>query len=392
MNEKNLKIIRISIKTALFILLIFLGVKSYTYFMTSKPLVKKGAKKTVKAFYVDIKTLNKKTSQIIIKGMGTVVPEKSVDLKTSVSGKIVFVSKNFYPGGIVKKGEIIAEIEKEDYLYQIKKLKAQVKQSEAELSLEIGKQESAKKELSFYEKSGMDEFENKSLALRQPQLKSARAKLESSEAELSKAQLDLSRTIIKAPFDSVIIETYIEEGSYISSLEKIALLYGTSSYRILGYLPQDRIKRLVKAEQNKALVKVYSQTSDLFRTGNLKSLTGRVSKDSRMVEIIAEVKDPLSLDCEKLPLIAGDYISFEIMGDIIKNVFEIPRENVHDNNIWIFNNGVLEIRPVEIIWKDDKNIFVKKGIKEGEKIVTSSINIPVNGMPLKIDNNQDSHR
>jgi RND family efflux transporter MFP subunit len=319
--------------------------------------------------------------------MGSVVPEKSVELKTSVSGKIVFVSKNYYPGGIVKKGETIAKIEQADYIYQIQKLKAQAAQAEADLSLEIGKQESAKKELKFYETSGMDKIEDKTLALRKPQLKSAQAKLDSAKAELSKAELDLSRTLIKAPFDALITETYIEEGSYISAHEKIALLYGTSKYRISGFIPHDKIKKIVKADNNKALVKVYSQTSDLFRTGYLKSITGKVTQNSRMIEIIAEVKDPLGLDSDKIPLMAGDYVSFEIMGSFMKNVFEIPREYIHDENIWIFNNSKLEIRPVNIIWKDNKNVFVETGLKQGEKIVTSSITIPVNGMPLKIDNN-----
>lgn len=387
MNEKNLKFIRISIKAAVFTLLIFAGFRSYTFFMNSKPAVKKGIKKQPKAFYVDIKELKKRDSQVIISGMGTVVPEKSVELKTSVSGKVVFVSKNFYPGGIVKKDEIIAKIEQADYLYQIEKLKAQVKQAEADLSLELGKQESAKKELSFYEKSGMDVLEDKTLALREPQLKSAQAKLESSKAELSKAELDLSRTIIKAPFDAVITETYIEEGSYISSLEKTALLYGTSIYRISGYIPQDKIEKLLKAEEKKAPVKIYSQTSDLYRTGYLKSITARITENSRMVEILAEVKDPLALNSEEMPLIAGDYVSFEIMADILENVFEIPREYIHDQSIWLFSSGKLEIRPLEIIWKDNKNIFVEKGLNEGEKIITSSITIPVSGMPLKTDNN-----
>jgi RND family efflux transporter MFP subunit len=387
MNEKNIKIIRVSIKAAVFLLLIFAGFQSYIFFMNSKPAVKKGMKKEAKAFYVDIKELQKKDSQIIINGMGSVVPEKSVELKTSVSGKIVFVSKNYYPGGIVKKGETIAKIEQADYIYQIQKLKAQAAQAEADLSLEIGKQESAKKELKFYETSGMDKIEDKTLALRKPQLKSAQAKLESAKAELSKAELDLSRTLIKAPFDALITETYIEEGSYISAHEKIALLYGTSKYRISGFIPHDKIKKIVKADNNKALVKVYSQTSDLFRTGYLKSITGKVTQNSRMIEIIAEVKDPLGLDSDKIPLMAGDYVSFEIMGSFMKNVFEIPREYIHDENIWIFNNSKLEIRPVNIIWKDNKNVFVETGLKQGEKIVTSSITIPVNGMPLKIDNN-----
>lgn len=81
MNEKNIKIIRISIKAAVFLLLIFIGFKSYTFFMNSKPAVKKGNKKQIKAFYVDVKPLVKKDSQIIINGMGTIVPEKVLSLK-----------------------------------------------------------------------------------------------------------------------------------------------------------------------------------------------------------------------------------------------------------------------------------------------------------------------
>jgi hypothetical protein len=44
----------------------------------------------------------------------------------------------------------------------------------------------------------------------------------------------------------------------------------------------------------------------------------------------------------------------------------------------------LAIREVEIVWGGKESICVRSGLADGERIVTSDIGTPVQGMPLRL--------
>ena len=85
------------------------------------------------------------------------------------------------------------------------------------------------------------------------------------------------------------------------------------------------------------------------------------------------------------PLLLGDYVRVEIYGRSIKKIFNIPRTALHNNRVWIVKeDGRLDIRDVEIIWKNTRTVFIKDGLNENEMIVISDIAVPTANMPLKI--------
>lgn len=384
-QEKSIKPEHIIIQLLLVVVLIAVGYGVYYYFLNNKPQVKKTGKKEVRPVYVDVKKFEKQSADIVVEAMGEIVPSKEINLSSRVLGQIIKVSKNFYPGGLVKKGELIALIDPGDYEVELEKAKASLKKAKAELELEIGQQKSARKELEYYEKSGMEPLDDKSLALRKPQLESARAELESAAAQVKKAELNLSRTKITAPFDAIIVSTAVNIGSNVSAQENICVLYGISKYRVNAFVPSDRLNYLY-SKGGKIETKVKSQTSNAVRTGVFKSVTGKIAKDSRMAEVIIEIDDPLGLKNGKPSIIAGDYAAVSIKADNMDNVMVVPREYVHNNEyLWLYKDGFLEIRKVNIFWKDSKNIILKEGLENGEQIITSSISIPFEKMPLIIN-------
>ena len=365
--------------------LISTGTGAYIFFVKTKPQVKKTNRQKSRAVYVDVSVLKKQPASIEIDSMGEVNPEKEVSLKPLVSGSVVKISKNFFPGGIVKKGEVLIQIEKRDYEIEVQKYKSLVNKAKAELDLEIGQQKSAKKELEFYEKNQADFLEDKNLALRKPQLESARADLESALADLSQKELDLSRTTIKAPFDAIIMETNVNTGSYISSQETAALIYGTDKYRIKAFIPADRLSK-IDISKNRIKAEIESQTSSVKRQGYVKSISGKIIEESRMAEVLIDVKDPLGIDSGLPPLVVNDYVSVSVKCGQLDEAIVIPREYVHDHTyVWIYSKGRLDIRKIEILWKNNLDVIVKNGVKPLEKLITSPISIPVKDMPLLIN-------
>ncbi|CAN2040474.1 hypothetical protein GMMP15_1790001 [Candidatus Magnetomoraceae bacterium gMMP-15] len=136
--------------------------------------------------------------------MGTVISAQEVGLQTQVSGRILKISSKLIPGGRFKKGEELLRIDDRDYKIAIDIQKASVAQAFMEFKTEKGRQSIASEEWNLLGSEIESTKEERELALRKPQLENARAAVDSAKSSLKKAELDLKRTVIKAPFNSLV--------------------------------------------------------------------------------------------------------------------------------------------------------------------------------------------
>jgi multidrug efflux pump subunit AcrA (membrane-fusion protein) len=65
-------------------------------------------------------------------------------------------------------------------------------------------------------------------------------------------------------------------------------------------------------------------------------------------------------------------------------VIPLPREYLHERDtVWVFADGRLDIRPVNVVWRGRERVLVDDGLEDGERIVTSPLTNPVPGLRLK---------
>jgi len=108
-----------------------------------------------------------------------------------------------------------------------------------------------------------------------------------------------------------------------------------------------------------------------------------------LARLLVTVDDPFCLKPQNLnlpQLLMGSYISAEVEGRTLSDVFPIKRSHLRDNDtVWIMNDaGQLEIRQVHIVFRGPDRVYVTEGIAENEKLVVTDIAAPVAGMPLRI--------
>ncbi len=66
------------------------------------------------------------------------------------------------------------------------------------------------------------------------------------------------------------------------------------------------------------------------------------------------------------------------------NVFELSRSAIRpDNTVYIAENGLLRIRPVQISHTVENKVYVNKGIQPGELIITSPLSAVTEGMKVR---------
>ena len=373
------------------LLLIAVGIGGARFLIATKPKVSKRPPEKM-ASLVRTAALQAENYTFSIPAMGTVIPARETGLEVPASGEVIYVNSELTEGGMLAKGTKILQVDPKDYELAVQQKRKALADAEYAHKLELGHQDVARQEWNLlYGDKPMDEGES-DLALRKPHLEKVKVEIEAARAELEQAEINLKRSTLTAPFNALVLNSYVEQGSQVSSQERLADLVGTDNYWVQVSLPLDRLKwiQVPNGEQAEgSVVKIFYRT-DNVKIGKVIRLLPDLSKEGRMARLLIEVNDPLDLKAknEKQPmLLIGEYVRVSIEGEELQNVFQVPRSALHnDSEVWIFNEeGKLSIRPVKTIWRDRGSVVVSDGFKSGENLVISDIAAPVAGMDLRIE-------
>lgn len=334
----------------------------------------------------------KKTNKtIILSSFGTVIPDRKVTLKTQVSGNIIWKNKNLIPGSFLKRNETIIRIDPSDYILVLRQREANLKAAEVDLKIENRRRAVAEREWQLIEKGIEITEKGRELALRKPQEELAKVKVNSAMSSLKKAELDLSRTVINAPFKSIVIDEDVETGQNIGQGQKIATLVSTDKFRIQASIPEKHLHWLNIPEINSIGSKVRVISNNSIIEGEIISLRKELDTKGRMAHIIIRVNDPLDINAGGYPLLLGSYVRLEIQGKEIQGIYPLPPKAIRENNrIWVIKKGKLAIRKINVVWENAEEVLISGDINPGEKIIISRISIPVEGMEIREYKNNHS--
>ena len=135
-----------------------------------------------------------------------------INLSSETSGQVIWRNPKFVVGGRIKEGEELIHIEATKH----KTLLANAEQNFAEAALTLQQEERHKRQaLKDWKRSGISDKPSP-LALREPQLSVAKSRYKAAKAAVAEAKNDPGKTRLKAPFDAVIVQRHIAQGSYLS--------------------------------------------------------------------------------------------------------------------------------------------------------------------------------
>lgn len=327
-----------------------------------------------------------------ITAMGSVRPEKEIDLNPQVGGEIIAVSDSFSPGGYVKQGELLLQIDPADYEAALLERESALHQAQADLEMELGRQDVARQDYALMEQSLTSI--NKSLVLREPQLNAAKARIEAAEAALRRAKLDLERTRIEAPFDAHILSREANLGSLVSPGSDLAQLVGVESYWVEAMVPLSTLKWIefpIEGGKRGSPVQIRNRSAweeGVVRHGTADRLVGALESRTRLARILISVADPLALEdksADKPKMIVGSYVETVIDGKPIENVVRLNRDYLRkDDTVWVMEEGVLRIRPLQIEFRDQDYAYVSEGLSGGDMIVTTNLSTVRDGASLRL--------
>jgi RND family efflux transporter MFP subunit len=357
---------------------------------STEPAAKRSGATQQTAMLVNVINAERGSFQPTIEAMGTVEPAREITLSPRVSGEIIGMSINFTPGGYVQKGDTLLQLNSEDYEHQLQQRKSELSQAESDLTLELGRQEAARKEYTSYGDSLSPA--NQARVLRQPQLKSIRARVQADEAAVEQAKLDLKRTTITAPFDAHILERNVNIGSQVAVGNNLGQLVGLDEYWVEATVPVSKLNQLRLPEENKqgASVRIRNRTAwsdSAYRTGYVDKLIGSLENQTRMARLLITVPDPHSYttDTDEPKLMIGSFVETNIQGQQLQDVVRLNRDYIRGNNtVWVMENKQLRIRDVNVMFQDAHYAYINRGLNDGDRVVTTNLSTVSDGAPLRL--------
>ncbi len=188
---------------------------------------------TGKVMAITALEIQKQDVTITIPSQGRVTPRVKTLLTSEVSGSVTEVSDRFVKGGFVRKGEELLKLDDRNYQAAARKAEANVAKFQKALIQEKGQAQVAYNQWKNNRGATKSE-EARSLLLRKPQLREAKANLAFAKAELERVEGDLQKTTIVAPFDGLIKEKYINIAQYATARYPTGR---TGRYRLCGGPP-----------------------------------------------------------------------------------------------------------------------------------------------------------
>ncbi len=325
--------------------------------------------------------------------MGNVQAKESVGLQARVTGEVVEISSLFEAGQHVKKGDHLLKIDPADFENDVARAQSALEQAQANLELELGYQKVAEMDLELV--GDNIDWSDRSLALRQPQLKLAQAEVATAEADLKQAELLLQRTNVVAPFDAQILSREVSIGSQVDSGTELAQLAGTQAYWVVASIPLDKLQNISfrtddgSVGSKATLRNKTAWPSKVSRIGFVDQFIGSLDSTTRLARVQILVEDPLALSAAQKgtpPLIIGSLLEVSIEGKPIENVYRIDRAHLRqDNTVWVKQEGVLRIVPVDIAFLDSSSAYISAGLGEEDEIVATSLSSVVEGAALRTE-------
>ena len=255
-------------------------------------------------------------------------------------------------------------------------------ESEYQLKIEEGQRDIAAHEWEILGSGNEAPEADHELALRIPHMKYRAAKLEAAKAELEKAELDLARTEIRAPFNAVVVERRTDLGTQATVQDTLALLAGSDEFHVRASIPVDRLQWIKYDPENGSEVTIIRSTGE-DRKGRVVRLESALEEKGRTARVLIAVKNPLE---GGQPLLLNEYVRIEIEGAPVEQAFRIPRSALRDDRfVWLATKkNTLEIREVEVAWRDATEVLVSGGLNDGERLILTSLSAPINDMKLRI--------
>ena len=314
---------------------------------------------------------------------GTATATQEVDLSFRVSGPLITLPVNI--GDEVKVGDVVARIDPRDFEVNLNNVRGQLDktlanakraQSEFEREMRILEQDPGATSQTAVDR-------------KRSQRDQARADIKSLQASVASAKDQLNYTYLKAPFDGVVVSTYVENFEDVQAKKPIVRIVDNSRIEMVINIPENLI---ALAPQAKNIEVIFDPFPDKKIPAEIKEIGNEASRTTRTYPVTLIMDQPEDINI--LPGMAGkasgqpdtDDMSKLASGKQVPVTAILSPDDIEKTYVWIIDeqSKTVSKREVTIGKLTDTGIMVTDGLEAGEWIATAGVNYLRDGMAVRI--------
>ena len=312
-----------------------------------------------------------------ITATGTIEPVTSVTVGTQVSG---IVSKLYVDyNSVVKKGQVIAELDKTNLMSQLNSAKTQLATAQSQLNYQTTNFNRYK---TLYQKGlvAADDFDSAKLSYTQ-----AKEQVAAAKEEVQRAQTNLGYATITSPIDGIVLSKSVEEGQTVaasfSTPELFTIAQDLTNMQVVADVDEADIGDVAVGERVTFTVDAYP--NDTFE-GTVKQVRLQATTTNNVVTYEVVISAP-NAELKLKPGLTANVTIYtaERQGVTCATAkalrFTPTKETVGNrkivdcngkNKVWTLEGNTLKAHAVKIGMTDGIHTEIISGIGEGTEIIT----------------------
>jgi RND family efflux transporter MFP subunit len=307
---------------------------------------------------------------------------KEVNLSYRVSGPLIAFPVDVGDG--VKKGDVVSRMDPRDFETSLNTAIGQLDQAKAVLTRA---QADLIRVTNIY-KQDPGAISQVAIDRNRQQRDSAQAKVKSLQARVATAKNQLTYTRLRAPFDGVVVETYVENFETVVAKQPILRVLDPSRIEFVISVPESLISLTKYVEE---ITVTFDALPGIDIPARIKEVSKEASQATRTYPVTLLMGQPA--DAEILPGMAGAARIVSRLPEQSKHVgIEIPAtavfsgEDLEQSYVWIVDetSETLSRREVKIVGLSRAGTRVKAGLNPGEWIVIKGVHSVSEGEVVQI--------
>jgi multidrug efflux system membrane fusion protein len=302
---------------------------------------------------------------ITLNALGTVTSFATVTIKSQISGYLVKV--NYEEGQVVKKGDLLAEIDDRSYHLALQNAEGALARDQAML-------QSAELDLKRYQDlAKTNAIPRQQLDQQVATVAQDKANIQSDQAQIETQKLNIVYCHIVAPVSGRVGLRLVDQGNYVTPGDVTGLVVITQFQPITVIFPvaEDdlpRITKRLKAAKTLPLTAFDRSRTNKLAAGELKTIDNQIDTTTGTVKLRAEFAN------DDEALYPNQFVNVSLLVDTLKGATVMPTAGIQRGApgtfVYLLNKDqTVTVQPVKLGPANSDRVAVEQGLSPGDRVV-----------------------
>ena len=315
---------------------------------------------------------------ITLDALGTVTPPVTATVTSRIAGALMAV--NFSEGQMVKKGQVLAQIDPRPYRVALEQ--AQGVQAHDQALLANAQLDLKRYQILLAQNSiASQQVDTQAALVQQDQ-----AQVKSDQAAVDAAKLNLSYTTITAPVAGRVGLRQVDVGNYVSagSAAGLVVLTQINPMDVVFSVPEDNIPRIAQRQLHGATLTATALNRD---AGEELAVGALSTLDTQIDPTTGTVKAKARFDNSAMTLFPQQFVNIHLLVDTLCNQVIVPTTAVRHGSQgdYIFTmqaNKTAKVQYVKVGPGTAETVSIVSGVSPGDVVITDGGDRLRDGSPV----------